>query len=163
MAKLIGKELPEDALRLLRPEAMESKRNKAVQIITVNPAGWPDAGMLSYADVIARDKETLRLATWGDGECARDLRANGKLLLLVIDREMAYYIKGEAVEVKGRAPITDINQEGGESPLAFFTIEVGEVYEDRVPTTQVLSGVTFEGSEIEEKAHQQILKQLLEI
>jgi hypothetical protein len=163
MAKLIGKELPEDALRLLKPEATESKRHKAVQIITVNPAGWPDAGMLSYADVIARDKKTLRLATWEDGECARDLRANGKSMLLVIDRDMAYYIKGAAAELKGRSPVTDLNQEGGESSLAFFAIEVGEVYEDRVPTAQVLSGVTFEGSEIEEKAHQQILKQLLEI
>jgi hypothetical protein len=163
MAKLAGKELPDDALKLLKPEAMESKRNKAVQVVTVNPAGWPDAGMLSYADVIARDKKTLRLATWGDGECARNLRSNGKLTLLVIDRDMAYYIKGAAAELKSRVPVTDLNQEGGESLLAFFSIEVREVYEDRVPTARVSSGVTFEGSEIEEKAHQQILKQLLEI
>ena len=163
MAKLVGNEMPDDALEALKSENRGSKKGRAVQMITVNSKGWPDAGMLSYADVIARDRKTLRLATWGDGECANDMRSNGKIALLVIDYDMAYYVKGTASEIRPRATdLTDVNQEGGESPLAFFQIEVREVYEDRVPTARVSSGVTFEGSEVEEQAHEKILRQLLE-
>ncbi|MGH7771941.1 MAG: pyridoxamine 5'-phosphate oxidase family protein [Candidatus Binatia bacterium] len=163
MAKLIGKELPEDAFSLLKPGDFSSKRNRVVQIITVNPNGWPDAGMLSHADIVAKDKKTLRLATWGDGECASDLRHNGKLAVLVIDHDMAYYVKGIAEETKESGDkLKDINQEGGNSPLAFFKVRVEQVFEDRVPTARILSGVTFEGSEIEDQTHQQVLKKLLE-
>lgn len=163
MAKRIGKELPEDAFALLKPGDIRSKRNRVVQIITVNPDGWPDAGMLSYADIVAKDRKTLRLATWGDGECASNLRHNGKLAMLVIDYDMAYYVKGIAVEMKESSDrLTDINQDGSESTLAFFKVQVEQVFEDRVPTARVLTGVTFEGSEIEEQAHQKILKRLLE-
>ena len=164
MAKWFGDELPDDAFALLNSGDMGSRRNRAVQIITVNADGWPDAGMLSYADIVAKDRKALRLATWGDGECALDLRLNGKLAILVIDQDMAYYIKARAEEITdNRDKLTDINQEGGESPLAFFKVRVEQVFEDKVPTARVLSGVTFEGSEIEERAHQQILKKLLAI
>lgn len=163
MAKWIGKELPEDAFNLLKPGDFESKRNRVVQIITVNPDGWPDAGMLSYADIVAKDRKTLRLATWGDGECASDLTQNGKLAMLVIDHDMAYYVKGIAEQIKEVGDeLKDINQEGGESPLAFFNVRVEQVFEDRVPTARVLSGVTFEGSEVEDQTHRQVLKKLLE-
>ncbi len=163
MAKWIGKELPEDAFNLLKPGDFESKRNRVVQIITVNPDGWPDAGMLSYADIVAKDRKTLRLATWGDGECASDLTQNGKLAMLVIDHDMAYYVKGMAEQIKEVGDeLKDINQEGGESPLAFFNVRVEQVFEDRVPTARVLSGVTFEGSEVEDQTHRQVLKKLLE-
>jgi hypothetical protein len=160
MAKPVGKELPEDAFALLRPGGMEQKRGKVVQVITVNPAGWADAAMLSYADIVAMDRNRLRLATWGDGECARNLRQNGKATLLVVDRDLAYYIKSRAAEISEREKITDINQDGGDSPLAFFNMAVEEVKEDRVPTARVLSGVTFEGSESEDKAHREIFKLL---
>jgi Pyridoxamine 5'-phosphate oxidase len=163
MAKLVGNELPDDAVEALKPGNPDDKKGRVVQMITVNSAGWPDAGMLSYADVIARDRKSLRLATWGDGECANDMRNNGKIALLVIDYDMAYYVKGTASEIRLESTdLTDVNQEGGESPLAFFRIEVREVYEDRVPTARVLSGVKFEGSEVEEQAHEKILRQLLE-
>jgi hypothetical protein len=163
MAKLVGNELPGDALEALTQGTPDAKKGRVVQMITVNSKGWPDAGMLSYADIIARDRRTLRLATWGDGECANDMRSNSKIALLLIDYDMAYYIKGAASEIRGRAAdLTDVNQEGGESPLAFFEVEVKEIYEDRVPTARVVSGVRFEGSESEEVTHQKILRQLLQ-
>jgi len=161
MAKWIANDLPEDAYILLKGGDWDSKQKRAVQIITVNPDGWPDAGMLSYADIVAKDRKVLHLATWGDGECAADLRHNGKIAILVIDRDMAYYVKGAAQEFNQGIQLTDINHEGGESPVAFFKVIVKQVYEDRVPTARVLSGVTFEGSEIEEHSHRAILKQLL--
>jgi len=161
MAKWIANDLPEDAFILLKPGDLDSKRNRAVQIITVSASGWPNAGMLSYADIVAKDRKVLHLATWGDGECSADLRHNGKIVILVIDRDMAYYVKGSAHELNQGIQLTDINHEGDESPLAFFKVIVEQVYEDRVPTARVLSGVTFEGSEIEEHLHQAILKQLL--
>ena len=100
MARFVSNSLPDDALALLRPGNLEEKQNRVVQMITVDEEGWANAGMLSYADVIAKNGSNLDLATWGDGECAADLRRNGRITLLVIDEDMAYYVKGRAREVQ---------------------------------------------------------------
>ena len=164
MARFVSDNLPDDALALLRPGNLEEKQNRVVQIITVDEEGWANAGMLSYADVIAKDGGNLDLATWGDGECATDLRRNGRITLLVIDEDMAYYVKGRAREVQATGEaLTDVNDDGGHSALAYFHITVQGVFEDRIPTAKVLGGVTFEGSESEQIAHDAILKKLASI
>ncbi len=164
MARFVSDSLPDDALALLRLGNLEEKQNRVVQIITVDEEGWANAGMLSYADVIAKDGGNLDLATWGDGECATDLRRNGRITLLVIDEDMAYYVKGRAREVQATGEaLTDVNDDGGHSALAYFHITVQGVFEDRIPTAKVLGGVTFEGSESEQIAHDAILKKLASI
>jgi hypothetical protein len=161
MANVVADKLPDDALELLKSGHASAKQNRVVQVVTVGPEGWPNAGMLSYADIIAKDGSNIHLATWGDGECATDLRRNGKITLLIIDHDMAYYVHGEGVEVFPEGEVlTDVNQSGGDSALAFFHIAVNQVLEDRVPTARVLGGVTFEGSEVEQIAHDAILKRL---
>ena len=164
MARFVSDSLPDDALALLRPGNLDEKRNRVVQIITVDEEGWANAGMLSYADVIANDGGNLHLATWGDGECATDLRRNGRITLLVIDDDMAYYVKGRASEIQVPGdPLTDANDTGGHSALAYFHIAVQGVFEDRIPTAKVLGGVIFEGTESEQIAHDAILKKLASI
>lgn len=164
MAKSIGAELPQELFAVLKPGGRASRRNRAVQIVTVGREGWPSTAMLSYTDVLAKDEKTLHLATWADGECAADLRQTGKLAVLVIDYDMAYYIRGVAAEVVGVGEdLMDVNQHGGESSLAFFKITVEQVLEDRVPTARVLSGVTFEAAEIEEQTHSEVLRRLLNL
>jgi hypothetical protein len=164
MAKRIGAELPQDLFAALTAGNLASKRNRAVQIVTVGRDGWPSTAMLSYTDVVAKDEKTLHLATWADGECAADLRQTGKLAVLVIDYDMAYYVRGIAEEVTGVGDdLMDVNQQGGESSLAFFRIRVEQVLEDRVPTAKVLSGVTFEAADIEEQTHGEVLRRLLNL
>jgi hypothetical protein len=163
MAIMIGKELPGNAFALLQPEDHPSKRGKVVQIVTVDGDGWPDAGMVSTYDIVARTPSNLRLATWGDGECANDLRLNGKLAMLIIDKDMTYYVKATAQEIAGASHgLSDINNQGGESPVAIFDVQVEKVFEDKIPTARVVSGVIFKGSDSEDQAHQSIFKQLLE-
>ena len=162
MAKSIGTELPQDAFVLLTRGELASQDNRVVQIVTASQEGWPNLALLTYAGVMAKDKTTLHLATWADGECAADLRHNGRLVVLIIGHDMAYYVRGIAEEVTdaGRG-LTDVNQQGGESALAFFKARIEEVFEDRVPTARILTGVTFEATENEEQTHREILKRLL--
>ena len=47
--------------------------------------------------------------------------------------------------------------------MAFFTARVEQVFEDRVPSAKVPSGVTFEASEIEEKTHGAGARRLLKL
>ena len=137
MARFVSDSLPDDALALLRPGNLEEKRNRVVQIITVDEEGWANAGMLSYADVIAKDGGSLNLATWGDGECATDLRRNGRITLLVIDDDMAYYVKGRASEVHVPGDVlTDANDTGGHSTLAYFHVAVQGVFRGSYPDGQ---------------------------
>lgn len=162
MAKSIGSELPEDAFSLLNRGELASTDKRVVQMVTVNPEGWPDPALLTYAGIVAKDKKTLHIATWSDGECAANLLRNGRLAVLIIDYDMAYYVRGTAEKVIGAGVgLTDVNQQGAESPLAFFKVSIEEVFEDRVPTAKVLSGVTFEDTDVEEQTHREILKTLL--
>jgi hypothetical protein len=162
MAVWIGKELPEDALKLLGPGDQTAKKQKVVQVVTVDEEGWPNAGMLSYYDIVAKDQTHLRLATWADGECARDLKRNGRLAMLIIDKEMTYYVKASARELPGAGEgLSDLNNQGGASPVAIFDVKVEGVFEDKIPTARVLTGVLFEGSEVEDQAHQGIFRELL--
>ena len=161
MARFVSDSLPDDALALLRPGNLAGKQGRVVQIITVDEEGWANAGMLGYADIVAKDAGNLHLATWGDGECASDLRRNGRITLLVIDEDMAYYVKGLAREMEVTGDVLmDVNDGGGHSALAYFHIGVQGVFEDRIPTAKVLGGVTFEGSDSEQEAHDAILKRL---
>ena len=163
MAIMIGKELPQDAFELLKPEGQASKRGKVVQIVTVDTRGWPNAGMLSYYDIVARTPSNLRLATWGDGECAKDLRCNGKLAMLVIDKDMTYYVKATAKEIpEAGGGLSDVNNQGEESLVAIFDVQVEGVWEDKIPTARVLTGVVFQGSDTEDQAHQGIFRQLMD-
>lgn len=162
MAKSIGSELPEDAFGRLKACDLASEHNRVLQMVTMNPEGWPNSALLT--DIVAKDKKTLHLATWSDGECAADLRHNGRLAVLVIDYDMAYYVRGIAEEVIGAGDgLTDVNQQGGDSNLAFFKVRIEQVFEDRVPTAKVLSGVTFEATEVEEQTHREVQRRLLNL
>lgn len=101
MARFIGSELPDDLYRRLEGKDLEACAEKAILICTVDSSGWPHPAMLSYFEVIAKDRRNIRLATYRNSRTTENMRRNGKLTMLVIDERLAYYIKGQAEELAG--------------------------------------------------------------
>ena len=91
--------LPEDLFDRMNGEHLDRHLDKVVLLITVDDGGWPYAALLSYLEVVAPDRHTLRLAPWNNSTTTANLRRNGKVSLLVVEEGIAYYIQGIATEL----------------------------------------------------------------
>src|SRR5258705_458643 len=80
MSQLLGSELTEELLHRLKGDSLSSKKDKAIVIVTVDESGWAHPGMLSYSEVVAKDRSTIDLAVaavlglgyWGLRDGARE-------------------------------------------------------------------------------------------
>ncbi len=157
MARFIGSELPEDLYERLAGNHLQACAEKAVLICTVDQQGWPHPAILSYFEVIAKDKHNIRLATYKDSSTMSNMRRNGKLTILIIDERMACYIKGR-VEV--------LSQEMSSSPhnsklnLRVEQVLADEANEEFEPGVYITSGVTYKRP-VEQSQATEMLKELL--
>ena len=130
MSDDLGNELPDDLFHLLYEAEPDVMHGKAIVIITVDSNGFGHPALLSYREVGARDRSTMRVVTFNGTTTTNNMRANGKLTALFIDERMTYYVKGTATEI----PAHRI----GASPN-FVTMDVA--------ITQVLRDMPGEGEE----------------
>ncbi len=99
MTRLVGSQLPPDLVRRFSAETLERYAQNVVPIITEGEDGWPHPAMLSHFEIVARDAQNLRLATYADSRTTGNMRRTGKLTIVVLDAAMAYYIKGTVEEL----------------------------------------------------------------
>jgi len=135
MSRLIGKELTAELFDRLRGEEVSSKAGKAIVVVTVDENGWPHPAMLSYYEVIAKDRSTIDLAIGKTSTTSKNLRRTGSITLLVTDSGMNYYLKGKAREIKESME--------GVPFMSLFRVEIEHLLEDQEPDALITSGVTF--------------------
>ncbi len=99
MTRLVGSQLPPDLVRRFSTETLERYAHNLVPVITEGEDGWPHPAMLSHFEIVARDAQNLRLATYADSRTTGNMRRTGKLTIVVLDAAMAYYIKGTVEEL----------------------------------------------------------------
>ena len=144
MSQIVGKQLTEELFHRLKGDSMASKTDKAIVIITIDEAGWPHPAMLSYYEVVAKDRATIDLAIGKTSVTAKNLRRAGKIALLITDSDVNYYVKGTAREI--RASMEDA------PVMSLFRVAVEHLLEDLDPDAVITSGVTFERTEKKEIA-----------
>src|SRR5258706_3594054 len=142
MSQLLGSELTEELLHRLKGDSLSSKKDKAIVIVTVDESGWAHPGMLSYSEVVAKDRSTIDLAVGKTSTTAKNLRRTGKITLLITDSDLNYYVKGAARQVKEA-------MDGG-SFISLFRVTVEHLLEDLEPDAVITSGVTFERAQKKE-------------
>ena len=140
MARLLGNELPDDLYQRLRGRDLEERADKVILISTVDEQGWPHPAMLSYFEVIAKDRRTLRLATYTNSNTTQNMRRTGRATLSIIEEHTAYYVKGIVTELRREMLCTPHN-----SKLSMVVEQVlaDEVDEEFEPGAYVASGVTY--------------------
>lgn len=135
MSKLLGKELTEELFNRLKGDDITSKTGKAIVIVTVDENGWAHPAMLSYYEVVAKDRSRIDLAIGKTSTTAKNLRRTGKITLMATDSGMNYYLKGNGCEVR---------ESMEEVPfMSLFRVELEQLLEDQEPDAVITSGVTF--------------------
>ena len=135
MSQLLGRELPEELFNHLKGENIASKMGKAIVIVTVDEMGWAHPAMLSYYEVVAKDRSRIDLAVAKTSTTAKNLRRTGKITLLITDSDINYYLKGNTREVKETM--------AGVPFMSLFRVELAQLLEDQEPDAVITSGVTF--------------------
>src|SRR3989338_2127697 len=149
MSQLLGKELTGELFERLKGMDVSSKAGKAIILVTVDEAGWAHPAMLSYYEVVAKDRSRIDLAIGKTSTTAKNLRGTGKITLLITDRGVNCYLKGSAREIRESME--------GVSFMSLFRVEPEQVLEDQEPDAVITSGATFsrpqkkEASELAEK------------
>lgn len=140
MSKVLGDELNDDLWQRLNGENLNSRADKVILITTVDESGRPHPAMLSYFEVVARDRRNIRMATYKDSNTTDNMRRNGKATLSVIDERIAYYIKGSVLEQKREMRSAAHSAKLNLKVEAVLADEANEEFE---PGAYVASGITY--------------------
>lgn len=135
MSRLVGKELTEDLLDRLKGDDIASKNGKAILLVTVDDEGWAHPAMISYYELVAKDRSRLNLAIGKGSTTAGNLRRTGCVTLLITDRGINYYLKGKTREVKESLDAAPF--------VSLFRVEIEYLLEDQDPDAMITGGVVF--------------------
>ena len=140
MARQRTGELTDDLFRRLSGAEIESLAALAIVVCTVDAEGWPHPAMLSYYEVAAVDRHTVRLAIYNDSRTCANLRERGKATLIVIDQNLVCYVRGAVEQVEPAMAAAPFN--------AMLNLRVDEVTFDEPPPDLepgafVTSGITY--------------------
>jgi len=160
MSKLVGDQLPDDLYQRLLGNDLEQSAEKVILLATVDEGGWPHLAMLSYFEVIAKDRRNLRLATYKNSRTTRNMRTTGKATISIIDERTVYYVKGNVAEI-----IREMECAPQNSKLHFRVEQVlaDAANEEFEPGAYVATGVTYKnpGRTQQLQVAREILRELL--
>lgn len=149
MTTLVGKELPAPLLANLRADPSRH-RGKVILALTTNNRGWPHVAMLSHWEVLAMDKNSIRIATYDGSTTTKNIERSGAVTLVVIDRQMAFYIKGKA---------SFLGRPRGDASNKIFGVRVGQVLKDELHGTEIVTGIRY-SEKIQLEPHALLREQL---
>ena len=145
MSKRLDPKLPDRLFDLLNGENLSPNLNKVIVLVTVDRKGWPYAAILSYLEVLAPDRTNIRLAPWSNSTTTANIRSNGKVTLLVVDENMAYYVQGTGTEL-ARDMV-------GFPGMAKVNVQIESVLEDKAldyeGSARITTGIRFENPQMD--------------
>ena len=137
----LGNQLPDDLHHQLSEVDVSDQTGKVIPVCTVDEDGYAHPALLSYGEVGARDRSTIRVITFEGTKTTANLRANGKLTLLFVDEAMTYYVKGTAREIPPQ-------RAGGGPEHAYMDVAVTHVLSDAPGAgeegARITTGIMFE-------------------
>jgi hypothetical protein len=135
MSQLLGKELPPTLLRRLSGDQIDAHEGKIIPIFTIDEVGWAHPALLSYYEIAAKSSTTLDMALWKDSSTAKNLRRTGRVTLMIADKQVNFYLKGNVVQLHYEMP--------GASPVSRFRVSLEQVIEDQEPNAEITTGLTY--------------------
>jgi hypothetical protein len=132
--------LSDDLYRRLSGADVDAYATLAIVVCTTDAGGWPHPAMLSYYEVAAVDRQTLRLAVYTDSQTCRNMRDRGKVTLIVADDRLACYIRGTVSETHPQMASAPYN-----ALLAMRVehVKFDKAPEDLEPGAFVTSGIRY--------------------
>jgi len=137
--KTAGRELTDDLYRRLCGQFIDEYASKVILVHTIDENDWAHPAILSYFEAAAKDRRSMRLATYKTSRTTQNIGRTGKLTLSIFDERVVYYIKGTA-EIAGEMRSARYN--------AKIKVNVEEVLIDQAdpalePGAYITGGITF--------------------
>jgi hypothetical protein len=135
MSRKIGSELTTELFERLNGRDVSPHEGKIIPLITLDEAGRPHPALLSYYEVVAKDRSTLDIGIWKNSSTANNIRRNANLAFMITDTAVNFYLKGTAREVQAELPSMQ--------QVSRFRITLSEVLEDQEANAQITTGLTY--------------------
>src|SRR5262249_12228311 len=81
-------------------EFIDEYLDQVILLYTIDTDGWAHPSLLSYFEVAATDRSTVRLATYKDSNTTENMRRREKVTLSLFGPRVAYTIKGRATVMR---------------------------------------------------------------
>ena len=160
MARLRTELLTDDLYRRLGGAGIASRASEAIVVCTVDDRGWPHPAMLSYFEVAAPDRHSLRLAVYTNSRTCANMRERGKATLIIVDADLVCYVRGAVTELSPKMREAPFN---AKLNLRIEQVTFDEPPPDLEPGVRVTSGITYSARTPATLARAQaILAELLE-
>lgn len=125
MSRVRTNALTGDLFRRLSGADIDSLSALAIVVCTTDAEGWPHPAMLSHFEVAALDRQNVRLAIYNDSRTCANMRERGKATLIIVDENLACYVRGAVGEVVPAMAAAPFN--------AMLNLRVDEVTFDEPP------------------------------
>jgi len=146
MSKRLEPKLSDRLFERMNGAQFRNLRFQVLLLITIDEHGFPYPSMLSYLEVLAIDRQNIRMAPWNNSTATANLRRNGKGTLLVIDEGLACYLQGTATEL-----CRDLD---GFPGMAKINFQLESILEDKAldyeGSARLTTGVRFENPQMDE-------------
>ena len=155
MSRFLADHLPSSLVGRLSADAAFANAQRAILLCSVDEHGWPHPAMVSSLELIALDARNIRLALHGASRSTRNLRANGRLTIVLADERGVFYLKGDVLML---APFMAADQE-----LATFNMRVDSVLQDDATAyedARVTTGIDVARGAIDEARARTVLSEL---
>lgn len=133
------------------------REDQAIVICTIDEHGWAHPALLSAFEVAMHDRSNVRLALHVSSRSTRNLKANGKLSLILAHEQGVFYVKGDVLLCAPSMRTASHN--------AKFNLRVDSVLEDNpneYEKARIVSGIRIERAHIDLAAGRAIRDELLE-
>jgi hypothetical protein len=127
--------LPFEVVELLGGKDLRAALGFTVQLLTVDPAGWPRSALLSAGEVLILDQQTVHLALWRGTHSVANLRRERRAALAFVLAGAAYTA---LIETSCSGELEQARK------LIAFQARVVEVRGDQVDYARLNSGITFD-------------------
>ncbi len=138
MSTVVGTHLPPELFARLSGAAAD-RPLLAIQLATVDPAGWPHPALLSFGEVVALDPARLRFGVGRASLTAANLCRSGRVTFCLIEPGAVHYIKALARSLDPSGT--------GSAGLARFEARVDTVLRDEPQPAEgggaVVDGIRF--------------------
>jgi len=127
-------ELPGELAALLDGSDLDRRVGLTIELLTVDPEGWPGVALLSVGEVVALDGSTLRLALWPGTRTTANLTRSGQGVLALVHDGAAYTLR---LMTRRGGDLADPER-------AVFDGRLASARRDEVPYARLRSGITFD-------------------
>ena len=88
MSKRVGDALPDDVFERLSGRDLESVADRVIIVCTVDEERFSHPALLSYFEVVAVDRRTIRMAMYADSRTTRNACRELQLTLILVDNRL---------------------------------------------------------------------------